>query len=226
MKKILFEEIFNFIDKHYHFRRLSNCLQKLKLNNVIDIGFHKGEFFENLYLKRNCKYYAFEANPEIYNYSKKKFYNKKLKLFNICIGDKVKKRRFNINHLSSTSSLYKNSRLYNFFEKILLNKKKLSFSINLPVKPLDDVIIENSISLKNCLLKIDVEGAEYLVLKGFKKKIKKISYILLENKFFYEASKKNIKKIDSFLTLNNFVLLKKFTYPLLNFEDRLYKINP
>jgi FkbM family methyltransferase len=221
MRISLFEKIFNIVDKYYHFKNMSIFLHKLKINTIIDVGFHKGEFINNLFKKK--KIYAFEPNPKIFSYSKKKFKkNKNIKIFNFCLSDKIENRKFYINHLSSTSSLLNNSKLYDYFKKILFNKKELKYSINLRTVTLDYAIIKNKINLKNVLLKIDTEGAEYPVLIGLKKNISKISYILLENKFFIKNSFSNRKKIDFFLFKNNFILIKRFIYPLLNFEDRLY----
>ena len=104
----------------------------------------------------------------------------------------------------------------------MLHKKDLKYSINLKTLTLDFAIMKNKISLKNALLKIDTEGSEYAVLKGTKKNIKKMSYILLENKFLIKDSFKNKNKIDLLLLKNNFVLIKRFIYPLFIFEDRLY----
>jgi FkbM family methyltransferase len=223
MKSTLFEKIFNFIDKYYYLRNISIYLNKLKINTVIDVGFHKGEFIENFFLYQKKKIYAFEPNPKIFIYSKKKFKNnKKIKIFNYCLSDKIKNRKFYINYLSSTSSLLNNSKIYDNFKKFLLHKKDLKYSINLKTLTLDFAIMKNKISLKNALLKIDTEGSEYAVLKGTKKNIKKMSYILLENKFLIKDSFKNKNKIDLLLLKNNFVLIKRFIYPLFNFEDRLY----
>jgi FkbM family methyltransferase len=222
MKVSLFEQIFNIIDKYYHFKNISIYLDKLKINTIIDVGFHKGEFIENLFFLKK-KIYAFEPNPKIFIYSKEKFKNKKkLKIFNDCLSDKIENRKFYINYLSSTSSLFNDSKLYDYFKKILFNQKELKYSINLRTVTLDYAIMKYRINLKNVLLKIDTEGAEYPVLIGIKKNISRISYVLLENKFFIKNSFLNRQKIDLFLFKNNFVLIKRFIYPLLNFEDRLY----
>jgi len=223
MKVSLFEHIFNIIDKYYHFKNISIYLRKLKINTIIDVGFHKGEFIDNNFFLKKKKNYKIKTNPKIFNYSKKKFKNKKkIKIFNYCLSDKRENRKFYINYLSSTSSLFNNSKLYDSFKKILLNKKELRYSINLRTVTLDYAIMKNKINLRNVLLKIDTEGAEYPVLIGIKKNISKISYVLLENKFFIKNSFLNRKKIDFFLFKNNFILIKRFIYPLLNFEDRLY----
>ena len=62
-----------------------------------------------------------------------------------------------------------------------------------------------------------------MVLLGSKKMIKNINYIIIEiqkNSLYKDYSK---KKIESFLKKNNFYLLKKFNFPFMFFEDRLYK---
>lgn len=127
-------------------------------------------------------------------------------------------KKFYIRYISSTSSFYKNLKFYNFLINFLLIKK--NFVITIPVQKLDNILLNDTINSKKNLLKIDVEGAEFDVLKGAKKTIKKVSYILLENKFLFKNYK---KKIEDFLLLNNFSLEKKWIYPFLNFEDRLYK---
>ena len=217
----ILENTFNFIDKYYHFKKISKYVNKLQIKNVIDVGFHKGEFIKNVLTEKNI--YAFEANKEIYKLGQKKFNNKKnIKIFNYCLSNKISNRKFHINHLSSTSSLLKGSKFFNFFKNLSFNNKKLKNYLNLKTYTLDYAIKKSKINLDCSFLKIDVEGAEYLVLKGVKKNIHKISYILLENKFYSKNSFTNLKKINFFLAKNKFILIKKFIYPLLNFEDRLY----
>jgi hypothetical protein len=74
----------------------------------------------------------------------------------------------------------------------------------------------------NTLLKIDVEGYELNVLKGSQHILKKINYVIIENQFFTMYLNSKFKKCDTLLLKNNFKLLKRFIFPLLNFEDRLY----
>ena len=59
-------------------------------------------------------------------------------------------------------------------------------------------------------------------MKGSKKKLKQIPYLLVENHFLdlYKNNEK-IKK-EKFLKKNNFKIVKKFIHPLLIFEDNLY----
>ena len=74
------------------------------------------------------------------------------------------------------------------------------------------------------LLKIDTEGHEAEVLKGANRMLKKnIRYILLEFHFSKIYQNYNRIKIENILEKNNFKLVKKFKFPFLTFEDRIYK---
>ena len=78
--------------------------------------------------------------------------------------------------------------------------------------------------MKNCLLKIDVEGYELNVLNGSINIIKnQVKFILIERQFFNQYEDVSNKKIEKFLKKHNFKLIKKFTYPLFLFQDNLYK---
>ena len=73
------------------------------------------------------------------------------------------------------------------------------------------------------LIKIDVEGYEQNVLVGATKTMRNIKYIIIEiqkNSMYKDYSK---KKIESILKKNNFYLVKKFNFPFMFFEDRIYK---
>ena len=72
-------------------------------------------------------------------------------------------------------------------------------------------------------LKIDVEGFEYMVLLGSKNIIKNVKYIMIEiqkNDMYSNYSK---NKIENFLKKNKFKLIKKFKFPLMFFQDCIYK---
>jgi len=80
-----------------------------------------------------------------------------------------------------------------------------------------------NIRFKNCLLKIDVEGFEYNVLKGSKNKMREIKYILIENQFGNLYKNKSFKEIKKYLYKNNFNILKKFTSPTLHYQDIIFR---
>ena len=74
------------------------------------------------------------------------------------------------------------------------------------------------------MLKIDTEGHEAEVLQGAKKLLKKnVKYILIEFHFSKIYKNYNKNKIEKILKKNNFYLIKKFKFPFLTFEDRIYK---
>ena len=74
------------------------------------------------------------------------------------------------------------------------------------------------------LLKIDTEGHELNVLKGVEKSLDKkiVKYILLEANLTKMYKNYNIEDIENFLQRKYYKIVKKFKFPLLNFEDRLY----
>ena len=77
--------------------------------------------------------------------------------------------------------------------------------------------------INNLFLKVDVEGFELNVLKGAKKLISsKVKYILIERQFYQLYEDYSPDQVELFLKENDFRLLKKFTYPLLHFQDNLY----
>ena len=85
-----------------------------------------------------------------------------------------------------------------------------------------DKIFEN-ISLQKALLKIDVEGFEMNVIEGSQMKLKEIPFILLENQFGNHYINNNFKDIINILSKQNFEIYKKFTFPLLHYQDILFK---
>jgi len=76
--------------------------------------------------------------------------------------------------------------------------------------------------LKDLLLKIDTEGFESNVLYGSVKNMKNFKYILIENQFSNMYKNSKFSDCEKLLKNNNFKLLKRFVFPTLHFEDRLY----
>ena len=85
-----------------------------------------------------------------------------------------------------------------------------------------DHFFDKKIFDQNTLLKIDTEGYEFNVLKGSKQKIKEIKYVLIENQFSKMYKNVDFKDSHNFLIEKGFKLLKKFKFPTLHYEDRLY----
>ena len=221
---MLFEKFINIIDM-YHQKRIINYLKKLNLKYFIDVGSHKGEFLSYILTLNYKKIYCFEPQKKIFKILSKNFKNKKnIKLFNLGLAHKNSKIIFHENKLTSTSTFSESKNT--FFSKIknfILNSKT-SYIDKYPIntKKLDEIFIKKKIY--NIFLKIDVEGFELNVLKGAKKTLsKKVKYILIERHFFQLYKNNSTEKVHLFLKRNNFKLIKKFTFPLLYFQDNLYE---
>ena len=218
---MLIEKLFNFISK-YHHNKIAYYCKKLEFNTLIDIGAHKGEFLSSFLNQNKIKrIYCFEPQQKIFIILKKKFSKiKKIKLFNFALGNFTGKKKIYESNLSSAATLStfnKNSYYLKLKNLLLKNYKNSINEIN--QKTFDNVFLKHD--LKKTFLKIDVEGYEYQVLKGSKKRIKEIDYILIEQQFFnqYNNSFKNVK---NFLIRNNFQIVKNFYFPTLHYKDILF----
>ncbi|MCL0105074.1 FkbM family methyltransferase [Dehalococcoidia bacterium] len=107
----------------------------------------------------NGKHFAFEPIPEFYNKLRVK-YSKVCNVYPYALGDREYKTTFQfVKNLPSHSGILK--RKYNI-------KNPNIQEINSEVKTLDAIIPD---TVKIDLIKIDVEGGEFSVLKGAKKVI-------------------------------------------------------
>ena len=71
------ENVFNILD-FYHQNRIVNFLKPLKIDKVIDVGAHKGEFLSYILKLQNVKkIFAFEPQIAIFKILSKKFTQKK-----------------------------------------------------------------------------------------------------------------------------------------------------
>ncbi len=223
---MVFENLINFLDKNYHHKRIIKYLRNHKIDLVIDAGAHKGEFLINIMPHVPFKKaYTFEPQLEVFNILKKKIINdERIKHNNLALSEIIEKKRITINKLTSTSSLseFDNSSVFLKIKNFLLRQKNEELnSYEVKTTTIDDYFKE--LDLSNSLLKIDVEGYELNVLKGSKNTIKKIKFVLIENQFFNIYKNNNEKDWHDYLMKNKFILIKKFRFPLLHFEDRLYK---
>lgn len=220
---MFFEKIYPFLDS-YHQRRIINYLSKFKINYFIDVGAHKGEFLNHI-LKIKCKkIYCFEPQKKVFTALNRKFKNnKKVELFNIGLADKNSKRIFNVNKLTLTSTFSKSKNtLFGKLKNLVLNSKDSYIDkYSVRTKKIDEIFFKKKI--ENIFLKIDVEGFELNVLKGSKKTLKnKVNFVLVEKQFYQLYQDNSPEMVDLFLKKNKFRLLKKFTFPLLHFQDNLY----
>ena len=62
-----------------------------------------------------------------------------------------------------------------------------------------------------------------MVLLGSKGIIHNVKYIMIEIQENDQYTNYSKQKIEKFLKINNFKLLKKFNFPFMFFQDRIYK---
>ena len=223
---MIIDKILGFLDKHIHKKRIINFLEDQSIKTVIDIGAHKGEFIKSvLNISSVINIEGFEPQKNIFEVLKKTFStNKYIKLNNLAIADKAGKQIMKINKLSDTSTLNEidSDSLYFKFKSFLLYEKNSIISEQEVLTTTIDLFFQNIKFSEKTLMKIDTEGYEYNVLMGSKNKIKEIKYILIENQFSKMYKNVNFENCHQFLINHNFKLLKKFKFPTLHYEDRLY----
>lgn len=219
---MLLEKIFDTL-LFLHHQRIVNFIKKnnFKFNKYIDVGTHEGELLELVLKKKNLETYCFEPQMKYFLFLKKKF--KKTIVFNYALDKETSTKSFLINKLDGTSTLSKfnNKSFYLIFKNYLLGQKKNYLSKSFVKTTTIDILFKKSI-LNKTLLKIDVEGYELNVLKGAKKKLKEIPYVLIEQQFGNQYKNSDFSKVDKYLKDNNFKIVKSFYHPTIHFRDILY----
>ena len=224
---MIIEKLLMFLERNIHQKRISKFLQNRSIKTIIDVGAHKGEFAQNaLQIESVNKIIAFEPQKKIFSLLKEKFSdNDKVVLNNFALSEKVEKRIMKINKMTATSTLnheINDDSLYFKFKSFLLYQKNSIIDEEEIDTTTFDAFFNEEIFNENTLLKIDTEGYEMHVLKGSEQKIKEIKYILIENQFSKIYKNVNFKDCHDFLRKKNFKLLKRFRFPTLHYEDRLY----
>ena len=224
---MIIEKLLMFLERNIHQKRISKFLQNRSIKTIIDVGAHKGEFAQNaLQIESVNKIIAFEPQKKIFSLLKEKFSdNDKVVLNNFALSEKVEKRIMKINKMTATSTLnheINNDSLYFKFKSFLLYQKNSIIDEEEIDTTTFDAFFNGEMFDENTLLKIDTEGYEIHVLKGSEQKIREMKYILIENQFSKMYKNVNFKDCHDFLRNKNFRLLKRFRFPTLHYEDRLY----
>lgn len=193
-----------------HFGNISlnqNLLRYLPdtLNTYIDIGAYDGIFFDLISsAKKINTSMLIEAQNELYNKLILKYKLKdSVRIFNAFLSSKIETRTFNINKLGATSSTFE------FNNQIIGNQLDIScIAREEKTTTTLDLIIPSSID-KIDLIKIDVQGAELLVLQGAEEALKITDYIYLEvslKKIYNDIP--TFEEIQNWLNLKGFVLIE------------------
>jgi FkbM family methyltransferase len=204
--KFLRINIFYNLPRFKHFKRYKIRFQHLNSKStVIDLGANVGEFSSYISDMYNSKVYLYEPNPNCFSILKKLFNkNKKVKIFKLGVTNSsgFRKLYFHQNDINKDSffagcSYDKNK--YNIFIKNFLYTKTINIqNILLRHKTID-------------LLKIDIEGEEYRIIKPILKNINKIKCILIELHFksneYKERKNKLIKIFKDKKLLNKKIFL-------------------
>lgn len=143
-------------------------------STVIDLGANIGEFSSYIADKYNSKIYLYEPNPNCFFILKKIFNkNKSVKIFMLGVSNGIGKKKLYFHHNDKNKD--------SFFAGCSFDNKKYNVDTKnfISVKTTG---IQNILSSHKTidLLKIDIEGWEYKIIKPILKNIKKIKCILIE----------------------------------------------
>ena len=221
----IIEKIFNPLS-NFHHRRILKYLCRLDIEKIIDIGAHKGEFLEKMIkIEKINSFYAFEPQKEVFDELSKKFANNiKINLFSCAMDKEITNKKLQINKLSMTSSLAEinDESLYLKLKNFLtFSKTNFINQYEVETNTIDNFF--KDIELQKSLIKIDVEGFETNVIEGSRSKLKEIKYILIENQFGNHYKNNDFGNIKESLFQENFVILKKFIFPTLHYQDVLFE---
>ena len=221
----LFYYLANYTLQHSFEKEIIKLLKNEKKLIIFDVGCYRGIFVKTilkLINKKKYKFYLFDINKNVKSYiinllKLRNFYYNEIALSNKNGVANYNYNRFFESAGSSLSSIVKNDTRWNFSRKlilkILLFRPKSFVKYQVPTITLDSFLKKNKIKSIE-ILKIDIEGSEYDLLKGAKTALKKnkIKIILIEiidKKNLYD---KKEKKIFNLLKKRNFILKNKLIF--------------
>ena len=233
----IFFKIFIYLIDLIHKNKIINFLKK-KLPNkslkIIDVGAHHGEtvklFIKNFKIEKICCY-----EPSKNNFLKLKkntlsLKHKKIdiKIFNLGIGESKKIVLFNQISESSSSTFSKinfNSQYYkkkNNILKFFFGKDYIKDSYSVELNTLKEQMTKNNLEIVD-LLKIDTEGYEFEVIKGLKKKIRKVNFIYFEHHFDQMILKNyTLRDVHKYLENEGFKKILKLKMPFRKTFEYIY----
>ncbi len=186
------------------------------IKTVIDIGSNKGQFsILTRYYFPKSKIYSFEPQNHILSIQKKNFlHDKNIKFFQMGLGNEKSNKKFYVTNREDSSSFLEPKNKH-------INTYQVKNFKNIKINKLQNIIKKNKFK-KKVLVKLDVQGFELEVLKGAKKLLPNIDYIITE------ISYQNIYKnqvtggnLNLFLKKNNFVKVKNIN--ITKFDKKLFQ---
>ena len=202
-----------------------------KINTVFDVGAHRGEF-TNILLKNFIigEIQIFEPIKKNINFIKKKLNNKKIFLNNFALGDMEEKKIFKEMKESSSSTFNEINKKSKYFKRknLILNlglNSKIYEETSIKITTGSKIIKNKNIELID-LLKIDTEGYEYYIIKGFAEEISKIKVIFFEHHYDQMIIKNyTFSDIHRYLLMQNFKMKYKFKMPFRKSFEYIYLNN-
>lgn len=158
---------------------------------VIDVGVNYGECIFSTNYPDHTQIYGIEANRDLVKYihhSREVHRNKaQIKIFNVFAGDKEEEKTFYVDkHWSGTSSAaYRPA--HDMIEQTIVNSVTI------------DSLVEEDVTNKTILFKVDVEGYEAFVLKGMTELIQNSASALGFIEFDSEYIEKSGVNVNDFL---------------------------
>ena len=194
-----------------------------KAKTLIDVGSNKGQFIliTRKYLP-SIKVFSFEPQVDSLKIQKKILGKKNIFYYPLALGSKNEEKFFYITKRNDSSSLLK--------PKIKINNDYLTVKkLRINVKKIKDILNVNALK-KPIILKLDVQGFELEVLKGFEKKLNLVEYIIGEVSYIKSYSNAvNAAKLIEYLEKYNFRIIDKLNQTKINGkiyqEDILFKKN-
>jgi FkbM family methyltransferase len=226
--KFIFLIYYKFIESFFHLPRIKKFIKKnLKFKKplIFDVGAYEGSTLKLFYeIYSQGKFCCFEPNKTKYD-QLKKIKIKQMQVFNTALGSVNKNASMRINPIDMTNSIskLKKNSFYLKIKNFIIRKNIYKIILEkIEMIKLDTFCLKKKINKIN-ILKIDTEGYEFNVLKGGKKILKNVDFIIIElqNNDMYEGYSR--KKIENFLKNNNFKKIKSFQFPLMFFEDCIYQ---
>lgn len=184
----LIRDFFNIFNLQFYYSKKLSMPKNLGIELIIDVGVAYGtDFLLDNYPK--AKYILIEPYKKFWPFIENKLLKRiNGKLFKIGLDIKKGKKKFYLLDVSSSLIKRKNMPKHSFH---LINVDKLDNVLNFRIN-------------KKSLLKIDTEGNELNVLKGAKKILKKINYLLLEIRID-QIKTYNPSELISFCYKNGFI---------------------
>jgi len=161
------------------------------LNLVLDIGANNGVFIEKMLLAGAKKVYGFEPNPNaLSNLNYRYGSNTKVKIVDKAVSDTNGKCQFFYHPDNSTISAFnKNHISFHLPEKEIIN-------FDVETVKLDSFCNAENIDFID-LIKVDVEGAEYMILHSLDLNFyRNVKYLLIET---HENTNDKVKNLISYL---------------------------